>query len=242
MSLLSGTAPSQFAGVCRRCETVHVVANDVDVGVTALEVLFVDLDHTADLAPFRAALMATRGKMLAVLVADDVDGKRRLLKAYSGDLNGPDDWPGWVPSIIRREHTAELEASTLATLATLTTQLELARANDDIAAADTARRARKQASATLMAAMHDAVRLTSSAGVTIPLRDTFVGSGIPSGTADCGLPKLLHAAHEARLRVVGAAEAWWGPDLGERRHGALQAPCEGKCQPILGHLLCAARP
>lgn len=239
MSLLSGAAPARLAGRCRRCDDVHVVDNDVAVGTAALVELLDAIDHDEALAPFRAALAATRGKMLAVLVADDdVDGTRHVLRAYSGDLAGPADWPGWAPSIIRREHTADLEAQTLTTLATLTQQLDDARARNDVEAADTLRRARKQTSATLMAAMHDAVSLTSAAQTTLPLREVFVGVGIPSGTADCGLPKLLHAANARGLHVVGSAEAWWGPDLGERRHGALQAPCEGKCQPILGHLLC----
>ena len=238
MSRLSGTAPAQLHGRCRRCDEVHVVDNDVAVGTAALEALFVAIDDDAALASFRAALSATRGKMLAVLLADDVDGRRHMLRAFSGDLGGPNDWPGWAPSIIRREHTADLEAQTLQTLATLTKQLDDARAENDVAAADTFRRARKQTSATLMAAMHDAVSLTSTAQTTLPLRDVFVGVGIPSGTADCGLPKLLHAVNGRALRFVGCAEAWWGPDLGDRRHGTLQAPCEGKCQPILGHLLC----
>ena len=238
VSRLSGTAPLQLAGRCRRCNGVHVVDNDVAVGTAALDDLFHALDHDAAFAPFRAALSASRGKMLAVLVADDVDGQRHVLKAFSGDLGGPADWPGWAPSIIRREHTAALEAQTLQTLATLTKQLDDARTTHDVAAADTFRRARKQTSATLMAAMHDAVRLTSMAQTTSPLREVFYGNGIPSGTADCGLPKLLHAINARALRFVGCAEAWWGRDLGDRRHGALQAPCAGKCQPILGHLLC----
>jgi len=239
---LSGEAPARLAGRCRRCDDVHVVDNDVAAGTAALADLFAAIEHDEALSPFRAAVSATRGKMLAVLVADDVDigggVTRHVLRAYSGDLAGPADWPGWAPSIIRREHTADLEAQTLTTLATLTQQLDDARARNDVDAADTLRRARKHTSATLMAAMHDAVSLTSTAQTTLPLRDVFVGVGIPSGTADCGLPKLLHAANARGLRVVGSAEAWWGPDLGERRHGALQAPCEGKCQPILGHLLC----
>lgn len=238
---LRGAAPPTLRGSCRRCGVEHVVDNDA-VAIDVLQALFDDLDGerppTTDAVRDREVLLATRGKMLAVLVVVDEHGQRHVLRAYSGDLGGVLDRAGWAPSIIRREHTADLEAQTLATVASLTAQLNDARDRGDDVERERCRVLRKQASATLMAAMHDAVRLTSAAGVTVPLRQAFVGDGIPSGTADCGLPKLLHLANTQRLRVVGAAEAWWGPDLGDRRHGVLQAPCDTKCAPILGHLLC----
>ena len=240
--MLTGTAPSQLSGRCRRCGVDHVVDNDVAIGTAALQAVFDALE-----APSldRDVLVATRGKMLAVLVVIDDAGAEQVLRAYSGDLGGPLDRAGWAPSIIRREHTAELEARTLTTITALTAELEAARTAGDAVEFERCRRARKQASATLMRTMHDAVQLTSAAGVTRSLREVFKsdrndGDGIPSGTADCGLPKLLHFANSRAWRLVGSAEAWWGRDLGDRRHGVLQAPCTTKCQPILGHLLCRA--
>jgi hypothetical protein len=93
-----------------------------------------------------------------------------------------------------------------------------------------------------MAAMNDAVTLVNRAGRTASLRDVFVGDGIPSGTADCALPKLLQQANRQGLTVLGVAEAWWGPGLGvgDRRHGLLAMPCARRCAPILGYLVCDA--
>ena len=101
----------------------------------------------------------------------------------------------------------------------------------------TLREGRRVASSTLMTAMFDGMVLTSARGERRPLREVFVGTGIPSGTAECAAPKLLNAANTAGLRPLALAEAWWGPSQNNREHGSLQAPC-GKCLPILGHLLC----
>ena len=91
--------------------------------------------------------------------------------------------------------------------------------------------------------MFDAMSLTSARGVTLPLRQVFVAPfGMPSGTGECAIPRLLHAANRTGIRPVGLAEAWWGPPVGKRVHGQLQPPCERKCLPILGHLLCGLEP
>jgi tRNA pseudouridine32 synthase / 23S rRNA pseudouridine746 synthase len=100
------------------------------------------------------------------------------------------------------------------------------------------KRARQQLSAALMAAMFDATVLTNARGVPASLREAFLGGGIPSGTGECAVPKLLEAANRAGLRPVALAEAWWGRTLNGRQHGDVQPPCERKCQPILGYLLC----
>lgn len=224
------------AGLCRRCGIEHVLHNDVARATQAQQALFAELASSAH--PLRALLDGTRGKMLAVAVVVDEHGATHRLQAYSGDLGGVLDQPGCAPSIIRREDTAELEADTLAQLATLQAALE---ATSDVETMQQLRRRRRALSATLMAAMHDAVRLTSAGGITLPLRDVFVGGGMPSGTADCGLPKVLQQANRMGAVVVAVTEAWWGPDLGDRRHGVHQAPCATRCQPILGHLLCPVR-
>jgi tRNA pseudouridine32 synthase/23S rRNA pseudouridine746 synthase len=86
--------------------------------------------------------------------------------------------------------------------------------------------------------MFAAAALTNARGERRPLQEVFVGQGIPGGTAGCAVPKLLEAANVARLRPIALAEAWWGPTLNGRYHGDVQPPCDRKCKPILGHLLC----
>jgi hypothetical protein len=227
---------ARIAGWCRRCNVEHVLHNDVARAAQAQQAFFAELESPSH--PLRGWLKATRGKMLAVAVVVDRHGAEQRVQAYSGDLGGVFDQPGCAPSIIRREDTAELEANTLSQLSTLQAALE---ATTDAEASQQLRRRRRALSATLMAAMHDAVRLTSAGGITQPLREVFVGGGMPSGTADCGLPKVLQQANHMGAVVVAVAEAWWGPNLGDRRHGVHQAPCTTRCVPILGHLLCPVR-
>jgi ectoine hydroxylase-related dioxygenase (phytanoyl-CoA dioxygenase family) len=81
--------------------------------------------------------------------------------------------------------------------------------------------------------------LTNRRDTRAPLPRVFGDRGIPSGAGDCVVPKLLAAANVAGARVVGVAEAWWGPPHGARRHGALEPPCAARCQPLLGFLLCS---
>ena len=185
-------------------------------------------------------LLQAGGKMMAALVGCNHQGQRVVLRALSGDLLGVEDVDGCVPSIIRRADTAELEARTLVLITAATARLVAGGIGADEVAM--LKQSRQQASRTLMAAMNDAVTLVNRAGRTAPLRDVFVGGGIPSGTADCALPKLLQHANRQGLTVLSVAEAWWGPGLaiGDRRHGLLAKPCTRRCVPILGYLVCDA--
>ena len=39
------------------------------------------------------------GKMFGVMVVRTADGKTGFLRAYSGQIGGREDWPGWVPAV-----------------------------------------------------------------------------------------------------------------------------------------------
>ena len=100
------------------------------------------------------------------------------------------------------------------------------------------RDARRDVSRVLSKAFFDNARVTNARGERLPLREVFVGDGIVGGTTDCTVPKLLEAANVARLRPIALVEAWWGTTANGRHHGDVQPPCERRCKPILGHLLC----
>lgn len=308
-----GEPPGEYAGHCLRCGGEHRLVNDSALALSELGRVFTQLAHAPEWAPVRAALEDSPGKMIGVLVAESADGARHVLQAFSGELDGRPDWPGWARSVLRREDTAPLEAETLARIAGLESEIascdvagahrrfvetraaviseasrrrkaaraqrhawrkahhaesdvallerlaEEARAaeasattRDEALIADarrafeaeesrlrTLRELRREASVALSTAMFDAAALTNARGERRPLREVFVGQGIPGGTAGCAVPKLLEAANVARLRPLALAEAWWGPTLNGRHHGDVQPPCERKCKPILGHLLCA---
>ena len=238
-----GVAPAVVGGVCALCGAAHTVALDPTPALSALSGWFAALQapHTEQDRAFLGLLEAAGGrKMLATLVGRTKADDAVVLRAFSGDLAGHGDVQGCVPSIIRREDTAALEQETLRVVAQATARLS----SCDAVVRDAARRQRKAASATLMAAMIDATRLRTRGGRRVSLREAFVGAregrGIPSGTADCALPKLLDAAFAQGLEVVSVAEASWAPGVveGERAHGVLAAPCDIRCAPILGAMLC----
>jgi tRNA pseudouridine32 synthase/23S rRNA pseudouridine746 synthase len=61
----------------------------------------------------------------------------------------------------------------------------------------------------------------------------------PAGAGECAAPKLLQYAFQHELRPVCMAEFWWGspPNTTIRTHGNYYPACQGKCEPILGHML-----
>lgn len=74
------------------------------------------------------------------------------------------------------------------------------------------------------------------------LYDIFEISGDktpPSGAGECAAPKLLHYAFRHHLKPVVMAEFWWGrsPSSEIRKHGLFYPACNGKCKPILAHML-----
>lgn len=61
----------------------------------------------------------------------------------------------------------------------------------------------------------------------------------PAGSGDCAAPKLLQYAFVHDLKPICMAEFWWGaaPKSEIRQHKNFYGSCQGKCQPILGHML-----
>jgi tRNA pseudouridine32 synthase / 23S rRNA pseudouridine746 synthase len=61
----------------------------------------------------------------------------------------------------------------------------------------------------------------------------------PSGSGECAAPKLLQHAYRMGYKPIAMAEFWWGPSPNSeiRKHGHFYPACNGKCKPILGHML-----
>ena len=61
----------------------------------------------------------------------------------------------------------------------------------------------------------------------------------PAGAGECATPKLLHYAFKHDLKPLAMAEFWWGasPKSEIRKHQNFYSACQGKCQPILEHML-----
>lgn len=61
----------------------------------------------------------------------------------------------------------------------------------------------------------------------------------PAGSGECAAPKLLQYAFKHKLKPIALAEFWWGtsPSSEIRKHKQFYPACQGKCKPILGHML-----
>ncbi|PSB02929.1 RluA family pseudouridine synthase [Merismopedia glauca] len=68
-------------------------------------------------------IYAREGKMYGVLLVALPDGERRVLKAFSGLLNGSSIVEGWVPPIPGREAVSGIESQTLSQLAAIKQEL-----------------------------------------------------------------------------------------------------------------------
>lgn len=61
----------------------------------------------------------------------------------------------------------------------------------------------------------------------------------PAGSGECAAPKLLQYAFLHGLKPLAMAEFWWGksPNKEIRKHKHFYPACQGKCKPILKHML-----
>ena len=181
-----------------------------------------------------ARINPSEGKMFGVLVVEE-RGKLGFLAAYSGLLEGRNDWPYFVPPVFDAQQpdgyfkTREREISH----STLHTP-----------------HSSKQMSQDLQLWLFHQYRLLNARGETKDLVDIWQDYHCsprirkkyplpPGGTGDCCAPKLLQYAYSQGLKPVCMAEFWWGesPKSLIRHHGQFYPACRGKCKPILTWML-----
>ena len=101
---------------------------------------------------------------------------------------------------------------------------------------------RKTLSAGLQNRLFDEYHFINTDGTKRSLRSIFkeTPQGIPpSAAGECAAPKLLQYAFLNRLKPITMAEFWWGaePKSAIRNHKHFYPSCQGKCFPILNHML-----
>ena len=193
------------------------------------------------------------GKMFGVLVVEDpspnpsrMGGESYyFLAAYSGLLEGRNDWEYFVPPVYDAQQpdgyfkTKEREISQLSTL---NSQLSTFNSQSDAE--------RRQMSQELQLWLFHQYQLLNARGETKDLVDIWQDYYDkpklrkkfplpPGGTGDCCAPKLLQYAYQHGLKPVCMAEFWWGPSTKEelRQHLNYYPACRGKCKPILTWML-----
>ena len=111
--------------------------------------------------------------------------------------------------------------------------------NDEI---EQLKKERKIASNTLQKRLFSEYHFLNISGEKKSLLDIFkeTPQGVPPAAAgECAAPKLLQQAFQEGLTPIAMAEFWWGesPKSEIRKHKYFYPACQGKCQPILGHML-----
>ncbi|NVK52209.1 MAG: RNA pseudouridine synthase [Flavobacteriaceae bacterium] len=100
---------------------------------------------------------------------------------------------------------------------------------------------RKQKSAALQQHLFEKYQFLNSEKKAKNLAELFKKTNQvpPAGSGECAAPKLLQYAFLHNLTPVAMAEFWWGqsPNKEIRKHKHFYPACQGKCKPILTHML-----
>ncbi|WP_448211738.1 pseudouridine synthase [Colwellia sp. MEBiC06753] len=104
------------------------------------------------------------------------------------------------------------------------------------------KKARKKLSSSLQKRLFKQYQLLNINGEVKNLIELFqqtISPIPPAGSGDCAAPKLLQYAFNHQLTPITMAEFWWGnqPKSEIRKHQHFYPACQGKCLPILDHML-----
>lgn len=202
-----------------------------------------------------AGMHISESKMFGVLVVSDTQGRLAFLAAYSGLLEGRNDWPYFVPPVFDAQQPDGHFKITERQISAISQQIRSLQAEDS--QLDVLRRQRKRMSEELQLWLFRQYRMENALGETKDLvdiwRDYHSSPRIqqkyplpPGGSGDCCAPKLLQYAYQHHLQPLCMAEFWWetprpvvqSSPVGEIRHHLHYYPaCQGKCKPILAHML-----
>ncbi len=176
-----------------------------------------------------ARMSLTEGKMFGVMIVES-EHSLGFLAAYSGLLEGRNDWPYFVPPVFDAQQPDGYFK---------TKEREIMQSADH-----------KELSLSLQLWLFQQYRLLNGRGETKDLveiwQDYHSAPRIrsryplpPGGTGDCCAPKLLQYAYLHHLTPVCMAEFWWGesPKSLIRHHGQFYPACRGKCKPVLTWML-----
>ena len=183
-----------------------------------------------------ARIHPTEGKMFGVLVVERNEKckvkneKLGFLAAYSGLLEGRNDWDYFVPPIFDAQQPDGYFK---------TREREIMASEEH-----------KQMSQELQTWLFHQYQLLNARGETKDLVDVWqdyhcsarIRSKFPlppGGTGDCCAPKLLQYAYKEGLKPICMAEFWWGesPKNLIRHHEQFYPACRGKCLPVLTWML-----
>ena len=192
-------------------------------------------------------MQLTEGKMFGVMVVEEerrskerrregergqetVEGRLAFIAAYSGLLEGRNDWEYFVPPVFDAQQPDGYFK---------TKEREIMQSEEH-----------KQLSQDLQRWLFRQYKMLNAKGEVKDLVDIWQDYHCspriqnkyplpPGGTGDCCAPKLLQYAYQHGLKPVCMAEFWWGPSPKSeiRQHEQFYPACRGKCKPVLTWML-----
>lgn len=249
MNTTSSEQLSGIAGYCLDCDEVHSLPSAK--AAVHCKMLFERLKSTARLdfefpeitadPELSTAFLYSEmgGKMFGVLVCEDKQGKEVVLKAFSGKFNNRRMVKSWAPHLFDEPAFNAVIAEGNSGIHPLTAYIAaLEKGSDQWKKATEERR---QISLGVLGKLYALYSVHNFRSEARSLSGAFrFHKGIPMGTGDCCAPKLLNYAAVNGLKPVSLAEFFLGKSSGSCVEGVFYPPCEDKCAPLLGFMLCGA--
>ena len=206
----------------------------------------------------------TEGKMFGVLVVEEREGVRRegvrregekeegvrsqgekeegdgrfaFLAAYSGLLEGRNDWDYFVPPVYDAQQPDGYFKTQEREISKISRDGNGARESKEMSQALQLWLFRQYRMLNARGEEKDLVEIWQDYHRSPRIREKYPLP--PGGTGDCCAPKLLQYAYQQGLKPVCMAEFWWGesPKSQVRHHGQFYPACSGKCKPVLAWML-----
>ncbi len=249
MNIINNTPDTSCSGFCIKCNEIHSLRNGNAYEQCINLIKELDkhkcLDFDKPISERNPKFSTdyvfgeARGQMFGILECYNSHNQVVTLKAFSCKYNSHWNIDGWVPPLF----DADIYMKMMREGDKIITPL-----GDKIKGMDlncperlNIHKKRKTLSQDLMKKLHQLYRLNNFKGEESSLYDAFYKpKGMPTGTGDCCAPKLLNHAAKNNLKPISIAEFFYGKQnvSKTRSHGEFYSSCKGKCEPILGFMLC----
>ena len=180
-----------------------------------------------------------RGHMFGVLECRDRSGETVFLRAFSSLHDGIREVEGWVPPLLSADEFYGLVLPTQHVIRDMGRELDLL--DEGTEAYRSLLEERTRISRELLETMQGLYRFLNFRGESRSLSEALCETrNVPGVVGECCAPKLLTHAARHGLVPISMAEFYWGGTQASGRlvSGRFYPPCEARCEPILGFLLC----